>query len=283
MAVISFWRNGDKEIGQTLSMVAVSSVMALDHNYKTLVIGTDFKDHTLQECYWPTENNTNSVQSLLGIENKQNVGTISGIEGLGMVVQSGRTGTNIIGNYTKPVFKDKRLDVLLPPETTSTEKYNTICGYYPEIVKMADMDYNMVFVDVGKNMPQEIQTQVLQRSDIIVVGMKQGMTSINNFNNLKNKNPLFAGNNVMLLVGKYDGYSKYNLKNIERFFKGKNMTMGISYNTMFYEAASEGKVIDYFFRMTNLTNPTDRNTVFMQQCRFACENIIYKIKELQVR
>lgn len=283
MAVISFWGNSEKETGQTLTMVSVSSVMAIEHNYKILVIGTDFKDKAMNGCYWPVEVGGNDVQAMLGIENKTNVGTISGVEGLARVVQSGRTGNDIIGNYAKPVFKDKRLDVLVPPETTSLEGYKELCKNYPDIIKMANSDYNLVFVDVSHEMPMEVQKEILKKSDIIIVGIKQGLNDVEKFMNLKKAEPMFDARNVMVFIGKYDGYSKYNIKNLERYFKGKNMVLGISYNTLFYESAEEGKVIDYFLKMRNITGSTDRNAIFMEQNRYACENIMYKLKELQVR
>lgn len=283
MAIISFWGNSKKETGQTLTMVSISSVMAIEHNYKILVIGTDFRDDTMEECYWPRKAGNVSIQSILGLEEKDNVGTMSGIEGLARVVQSGRTGNDIVGSYAKPVFKDKRLDVLVPPETTSLEKYNVLCQNYPDVIKMANSDYNLVFVDVSDEMPIDIQKQILQSSDIIAIGINQGANDVERFMELRKKDPMFSGKNVMIFIGKYDGYSRYNIKNLERYLKGKNMVLGVSYNTLFYESAAEGKVIDYFFKMRNITGSDDRNAIFMEQNRYACENIIYKLKELQIR
>ncbi len=284
MAIISFWGNEEKETGQTISMLSIASTMAIEHNHKIIAIGTGFKDNTISDAFWAPElSMTESVQSKLGLENEKNIGTISGVEGLSMVVQSGRVGNDIVGNYTKPVFKDKRLDVLLPPETISKEEYDTICKNYPKILKMANNDYNMVFVDVCKKMPMETQMEILRNSDLIIVGIKQGLNSINKFIELKKHDQLFNGRNIMVFIGKYDGYSKYNLRNIERYLKGKNIVLGISYNTLFYESATEGKLLDYTLRIRNITNTNDRNYVFVQQNKYACENILYKLKELQVR
>ena len=38
MAVIAFWSQEKKETGQTLSQVALSTYMAIEHNYKILNI-----------------------------------------------------------------------------------------------------------------------------------------------------------------------------------------------------------------------------------------------------
>ena len=49
MAVIAFWSNEEKETGQTMSMVALSTYMAIEHNYRILNISTSFKDKTLED------------------------------------------------------------------------------------------------------------------------------------------------------------------------------------------------------------------------------------------
>lgn len=46
MAVITFCSNEIKETGQTLSMAAIASYMAIEHNYKILMISTGFNDLT---------------------------------------------------------------------------------------------------------------------------------------------------------------------------------------------------------------------------------------------
>ena len=52
MAIIAFWSNEEKETAQTMSMVALSTYMAIEHNYRILNVSTNFKDETLENSYW---------------------------------------------------------------------------------------------------------------------------------------------------------------------------------------------------------------------------------------
>ena len=52
MAIVTFCSNEIKETGQTLSLSAVATYMAIEHNYKILVISTDFNDLSLENCFW---------------------------------------------------------------------------------------------------------------------------------------------------------------------------------------------------------------------------------------
>lgn len=40
MAIITFCSNAKKETGQTMSVAAIASTMAIEHNYKILIIST---------------------------------------------------------------------------------------------------------------------------------------------------------------------------------------------------------------------------------------------------
>ena len=38
MPIVTFWSNNEKTIGQTVSAAVVATVMAIEHNYKILLI-----------------------------------------------------------------------------------------------------------------------------------------------------------------------------------------------------------------------------------------------------
>ena len=52
MAIITFKSNEIKETGQTLSLVATATQMAIEHAHKILIVSTNFRDVTLENCFW---------------------------------------------------------------------------------------------------------------------------------------------------------------------------------------------------------------------------------------
>lgn len=278
MAIVSFWSNSERETGQTLSTVATATEMAIEHNNKILIISTGFKEKTIENCFWDNTKN-NEMETIIG---RPNVGLNNGVEGLIKVIQSNRTSTNIVSDYAKVVFKD-RLDILPAPATENIEEYNSETKVYPQIAKIASRDYDFVFVDIDRNMQEEDKKAILEQSDIIVITLKQGLVDLNNILNLKENSELFKKNNVILLAGKYDKFSKYNVKNMTRYLKETKAISAISYNTLFFEAAMEGKVADFFLRYRSISDTTDRNTMFMDEANKTCENIIFKAQELRMR
>lgn len=279
MAIIAFWSNEEKETAQTMSMVALSTYMAIEHNYRILNVSTSFKDETLENSYWDLTKMENLVKTISNDQTQ--VGLESGVEGLIKIINSNKTSSNIVSSYTKIVFKD-RLDVLCAPKTQNEEEYNRITELYPSILQVADRSYDLIFIDVSKKMPKEQIKQILELSDIIIVNMTQRLKTIDEFIKLRGENDFFKKNNILLNIGRYDKFSKYNIKNISRYMKEKKDVHAILYNTLFFEACSEGKVAEFFLRLRKV-DPEDRNAIFIEEIARLTKDLIYKMQELQIK
>lgn len=279
MAVIAFWSNEEKETAQTMSMVALSTYMAIEHNYRILNVSTNFKDETLENSYWDLAKMEQLVKTIS--KDATQVGLESGVEGLLKIINSNKTSTNIVSNYTKIVFND-RLDVLCAPKTKIYEEYREIANLYPNILQVANKSYDLVFVDISKKMPKEQVKQILEISDIIIVNLTQRLKTIDEYIKLREENDFFKNNNILLNIGRYDKFSKYNIKNISRYMREKKDVHVIPYNTLFFEACSEGKVAEFFLRLRKL-DAEDRNAIFVEEIARLAKDLIYKIQELQLK
>lgn len=278
MAIISFWSNIKRETGQTLSSVAIATSMAIDHNYKILEVATGFQDKVIENCFWEPD----KVSTAGLIPGMQQSTFNSGVEGLVKIVQSNRTSSNIVADYARVVFRD-RLDILPAPVTDNIEDYNRTTEYYAQLLNMANRDYNLVFVDIDKGMSEESKKAILQQSDVIVLTLKQGLDCLKEIVELRKNSSFFEKNNIILLAGKYDKFSRYNVTNMSRELKEKRKMIAVPYNTLFFEASSEGTVADFFIKYRTITDQTDRNYIFMQETKRACDEILFKLQELQIR
>lgn len=277
MAIITFKSNELKETGQTLSLIAVATQMAIEHSYKILIVSTNFKDQTLENCFWELDRLNKPIVT----DNKANVGVDSGIEGLIKVLASNKTSNDIVRNYSKTVLRE-RLDVLLSPKTEDYEEYTQICREYPEILKIADRYYDLIFVDLSNRMSDKEKNDIINVSDIVVISLTQRLKTINDFIELRESDNFYKGKNIILIMGRYDAHSKYNIKNVTRYMKERKQLLAIPYNTLYFEACSEGKAIEFFLRLKNLEEG-DRNRIFVDEANRADDAIIYKLQELQMK
>ena len=51
MAIISFYSGDKKETGQTLSMAAVATHMAVEHNYRILMVNSEITETTCSKWF----------------------------------------------------------------------------------------------------------------------------------------------------------------------------------------------------------------------------------------
>ena len=212
MAVVSFWSQDKKETGKTSAVIALATFMAIEHNYKILVISTSANDDTLKNAFWK-ENKARKNLGLFGPNT--NVGMQSGIEGLNRTIRSNRITPEVITNYTKVVFKD-RLEILLG-YTGNEDAFTEVQASYPSIVDLANKYYDLVIVDVDSKLKDDIQKEILHTSNIIVVTLSQRLASINKYNEAKEGNQLLSSPETLLLMGRKDRYFKNKLKKIYRY------------------------------------------------------------------
>ena len=275
MSIITFISEDVKETGQSLSVAAIATAMAIEHNYKILVFSTDFLDNTLESCFW----NLNSRRGLFTNANVMDVS--NGLEGLVRTFASNRASSDIIRSYAKPVLKD-RLDVLQSSKTTDYKEYVNISQYFFQIADVANTYYDIVLVDLSRKMPIENKEKILNISDLVVVNLRQNMSSVNKFMELKTEKEFYRKNNVLLMMGKYNPNSKYSSKNVARLLKEKNIPFTIPYNILFADDCSEGKVIDYFLRMQKLFGNKEydsKDTFFVKELRNSISILEYKMQE----
>ena len=278
MSIVTFWNTKKEQTGKTLSIAAIATYMAIEHNYRILVVSTGYRDKTLDTCFWKEK----KVKKNLGLFGPNTrVAMEEGITGLIKVMKSNKLAPENITNYTKIVFKD-RLEILQKYKE-SQEEYRQLSKMYPEIINLANNYYDLVLVDLDAEIDNQTVNQIIEASNLVVVNLSQRLSSINNFMEVKQNMPIFATKKVLLLIGRYDKFSKYTIKNITRYMNEKNKVSTIPYNTLFFEAAEEAKVPDLFLRLRKVVGEDDRNGFFIAEVGRTVENIIYRLQDLQMK
>ncbi len=278
MSIVTFCNSSLEQTGKTMSIAAIATYMSIEHNYRILVVSTTNREDALKRCFWEEKKKKRNLgifgpNASLEVEN--------GVEGLARVIRSNKISPNVITNYTKVVFKD-RFEVLLGCEVPPSDG-TVIETFYPSIIKSANQYYDLVFVDLDENVDEETRKTIIHDSDIVVINMSQRLRSISKFMDMKGNNQALNSNKVLILIGRYDKFSKYNSKNISRYLGEKNQVLTIPYNTLFFEATEEAGVPDLFLRFRKSIDPEDRNAFFIEEVKRASENIIYRLQDLQMK
>ena len=277
MSIVTFWNSQKEQTGKTLSIAAIATYMAIEHNYRILIVSTGKDDKTLDNCFWEEK----KVKKNLGLFGPNTrVAMEEGINGLIKIMKSNKLAPKNETNYTKIIFKD-RLEVLQTYKG-SQDEYKELSKMYPEIINLENSYYDLVLVDLDSEVDEETKRQIIGASNLVVVSLSQRLASINNFLEFRQNNPMFNTNKTLILIGRYDKYSKYTIKNISRYMNEKNKVSTVPYNTLFFEASEEAKVPDLFLRLRKVSDD-DRNGIFIQEIQRTAENIIYRLQDLQMK
>lgn len=278
MAIISFWSGEKKQSGQTLSMVATATHMAVEHNLRILMVDATFQDDTIDRCYWRV-NDKKDVNKIL---NKGKMDIASGAEGLVSAVASNKTSPEIIPNYTKVVLKN-RLDVLCGLKTQIPEEYQKSLMLYKDLLNVANKYYDMVFVDVAKTLDEDTTKALLKASQVIVYTFPQNLKLIDRYMEIASTEEILKNSMVVPVMSNADNDSTYNVKNATRYIGAKQELAAIEHNATFMVSACEAGVSS-FFLSTRLSKKTEgKNFEFVKSVDGVCKQILYKLEELKYK
>lgn len=276
MPIVTFWNESRKESGQTTSIIAVATQMALEHNYRVLLIDASFNDSAIEKAFFKARKENKTLQEL----NQGKMDISSGAEGLISAIASNKVTPEIITNYTRVVFKN-RLDILTGLSTEIHENFEKSMALYKDLIVTANKFYDIVFVDLEKTLKYPYIKSILENSNLIVYSMPPNLNNIDNFLKKRVTNPLLSGLKAMPLLARSDESSTYNIKNATRYMKERGLVPTVPYNVRFMEATNEAKAASFFADTKLSKSKYDINQGFMQEVERASVEIIERIKALQ--
>ena len=278
MSIITFTNNNLNETGQTLAASAVATCMAIEHNYRILLMCTDFNNNTMEGCFF---NQYRKKQTGLFRNVRGGSDISNGMEGLIRVFASNRASSDVIKSFARPVLSDGRLDILPAPKTKDLKEYRNLSVYFSQIAEFANQSYDMVLVDLAKEAKEEDKNKLYDKSSVLVMGLIQNMESIEGFAKRKAENNYYQKNNILLCVDKYNQNSKYTSKNIARYLNEKDVPVTVPYNILYSDSCSEGLIIDYILSVRQLTFIEGKDGYFYECLKDAVNKIDYKRKEVE--
>lgn len=259
-------------LGNTSSSVALATYVAIEHNIKVLLISTSFNDSLIKDCFW--QEKKKKTFGLFGMNNNNKIEQ-NGVEGLDRVIRSNKISPEIITNYTKIVLAN-RLECLLGIEEDE-EQFDAIKEKYPQIISLASKYYDMVIVDLDRKVGEQIQTDILKISDIVITMTSQRANQIKKIQDILEESKILTEKNSVMALGRYMEDTKYNAKNITRnLLKKRDLINTVPYNNLFFEASQEGMVIDLFLNLMRLKD-RDNEYSFIKEIKRLYETVKDKL------
>ncbi len=277
MPIITFWSNSEKTIGQTVAAAVASTVMAMEHNYKTILISADFFNKSLENCFGSQQSNKEIIKSFIS---GPQVNLDTGINGLLKIAQSNRVTPEIIKDYTKIIYKN-RLEILYSSRNKEISIEEQL-EYLKTIIFNASQYYDYVIVDLKKGTKFKQIFDILDISNEIILNTEQGTNTLEECFKIEEMQKYINSYKIIWNICKYDKNSKYNVKNIVRTVWKKQPIFYIPYNTLLFETTMEGTLAEFLLRVRTLKNE-DENLQLYLEVKKLIEGILYRYQELQMK
>ncbi len=276
MPIITFWSSNEKTNGQTVSAAVAATTMAMEHNYKVLLVSADFNNSSMEECFGAQETNRDIVKSLI---KTPQMNLDSGINGLIKLANSNRVTPEIIHDYTKIIYKN-RFEILYSPNNVIDKQEKArILEDFKNIILHASRYYDYVLVDLRKGLEFEPQREILNSSDVVVLNVNQNLKAINE---TLNQNIIKAiSRKILWNICRYDKKSKYNTKNLTRQILKKQSVCETNYNTYILEASQDGTLAEMILRFRTLKED-DENLQFYTKEKELVQTMLLKYQETRV-
>lgn len=248
--------------GTTSSCIAYATWLSIQHNIKVLLITTSFNDKLINESFWPEQKKKSF--GFLGGNYKIGVET-NGIVGLDRMIRSNKLSPDIITDYAQIVLTN-RLEIITGVQNNK-EQYDSVKEKYAQIIAQAGKYYDMVVVDLDRNVGRQAEIEILKESDVVVSLVPQKAKKIEEIEKMIYEGTFLKEQNTIMAIGKYMSETKYNAKNITRnVLKRKELINTIPYNNLFFESSQEGTVIDLFINLMRIKD-RDVNFFFVDEIR----------------
>ena len=277
MAIVTFWSEDEKVTSQTTSLIASAVQMGIERNLKILIVDASFKGEMMKKAFMQDESNTDLIKKI----NMGKVDISAGIEGLLAAVSSNKISPETVKSYSTPILVG-RVDIIYGLKTIDKKVFENSLMPMLEMVKIADMYYDLIFIDLQKGLRNSPAiNEILKASELVIYTMEQKLEQINRFIELWGKDEaLLNKNRVIPLLTREDSFSKYNCDNIARKIGMKPGMPSIVYNTLLMEAIQEGKLVNLLITL-NDDNSTYRNNYLIKTLEDLNLLIIDRIQQLK--
>lgn len=271
MAKVVFWSPESSMTGNTLSAIAVSTVMGITRKARCILINSYLNTRKIESSYTPYYELKES-----GALDNSNIG----IGAITRLVVSNKLSADTIKNYAKPVLKD-RLDILYGMSSKDAEQYTQMVNNMAYMLRKSDEIYDVVFVDIPKTTNEKYIKDVLTDADVVVCVVNQDVLKLEEFFSTIAKEETLKDKNKIFVIGNYEEKSKYNVANIRSRYKIKEPIYEVPSNYLFADACNDGNVIDFFYKNMN-ADKRDYNGDFIFKVSSIAEKIleVAKIKDI---
>lgn len=252
MKLVAFW-SPNHGVGTTMDAVATALKVSMDNNLKSLLMHNQYIKSNMESAFLKND----EKQDILNFADE-------GIDAIARLAKAGDLTSEKFSNYTTNIIQD-RLELLPGSSRPNENFFKEISSTITNILLCAKDSYDLVFIDTNSGTRNDLTNKILEAADVVVVCLSQNKQILDSYFNKKEYPKCFddEGKEVLLLLSKYDSYSKYSTKLISKSYKVEEIYT-MPYSTDVMDAHNNHKMSEFFFNNSNISEE-DENTDFIEE------------------
>lgn len=235
------WSTVHGQSGTTANTVALSSMFALDHPYRSLLTHTQLTFSTLEFLY---------AQGKRALDFDD-----VGMEALERLVISKLIKPDAISDYTDTIYKN-RLDLLFGKKERNEDEAKKD-HIIRTILDAAKEFYDVLWVDAHSGNFRKTTKSLIEEADLVLVNLPQNRYVIDRFFSGEDFPAELKNKDYIVLISMYDENISYSLRNIKRSHKVKVPIFGVPYCKNFKDATNLQSVSEFFYRSLQVKKGDD--------------------------
>ena len=241
---IVFWSCRAGQSAVSSSLLAIGSVMAIEHKMKVAALQTQFSCNNLQYPFFKVSDKANVEQY-----------TSAGMDSLLRTVKGGSANKDIIANCAIS-FMSGFFNLYTQTTNGDQKMYlNNLVGCLPSLFSSLGTVFDVSLIDTTAG-NDSVSLRVLQQADIIVVCFPQAEWLINYFF----EKYQFDTTKVFYLFGDYDTAAACSVKNMIKSHRGMmklENTACIPHSVNFCNAMNNSTLVSYMLRSMDCNENSD--------------------------
>lgn len=216
----------------TSNVIALSSLMALDHSNKSLLINPQTEQSLLEELYGNINDN-----------NEMNYG---GVVTLKNLIKSKLFKPDVISDYTTTIYRSN-LEFLSASQFMNADDEEEIQQFsLGMILSASNSNYDLTWIDAPSGI-NSLSEFILKQADLVLVNLPQDKSAIHKF--YKDYSKYLKDKAYLILIGNYDALASYSTRNIRRTHKIQDVMLPVLYATDYKNAVNQNTVSEFFVRI----------------------------------
>ncbi len=270
MPQIVFWSPIHGQTGVTSNIMTTAFLLALEANLKILLTHTQLTRSIMEKSIIKDFDSINGVEAW----------SDSGVDGLERLASVNRLNSESVKNYTKAIFKNSRLDILIGSKKPNEEVFEkSYRSSIQPILTCAAEYYDIVFVDLHSGFRSEISKELLRGSDLIVINLNQNIHLIKQYLRDREIQDLIGERAVLICLGRYDPHSKYSIYNLKKKYKLELPMFAIPYYIGLTDGMNSGEVSEFFVKNYQ-ADKGHESYYFIRESRLLALEILKRAGEL---